>query len=329
MGDLFPSAGYIPVVQTAYFMEKYFSEEKYMQLEASGVIDRGTLDDTAKKGDFVNTPKLVQAAPFTRSDVTSTDTTGGTRISSNAGKLPVLRDVSINKISEHDDIRTGENFEVMLASSAGNQMAKRTVKQLDRSLKGALGAITTHTRTTYPSALTVQAVRQCKAQLGDQGQNLHTMLVHSKVWFDLVRDLIENYKYMGVTSGKIIEEGKLDTIMGIRNIIISDDLIPDAGTGSSTLSPAYNTYLLGEKCIYQEFQRLLNVQTWSDVRVQSTLHYVKFSMDYVLGPTAVKFSGSANPADDDFANSSNWAISTEDLRNANYASIVTVGGKFS
>lgn len=322
----FPSSSYIPVLQTGYFLEGLFSNEKYMQLEASGVIDRNTLSEVASKGDSIHIPKLAQAAPFVRCDVTDTAAATGTRISSNAGKLPVLRDVSINTLTTHDALRTGENFDPMLATSAGNQMAKRIIKQVDGALKGSLGALATHTKALGSNALTVQGVRQAKAKLGDQGQNLHTMLVHSKVWYDLVYDLIQNYKYMGITSGKIIEEGKLDTIMGIRNIVISDDLVPDAGATSSAGDDIYHTYLLGSASIYESFQRIIGVEEFNDVRVPSTMRFVKFSMDYVAGPRGLAFTGSDNPIDADFANSSNWAPRTEDHRNILVAQVTSLGG---
>ena len=326
----FPSSAYIPVVQTAFWLEGLFSTEKYQQLTASGVLDTGTLQETARKGDVVNIPRLVQAADYVRVAVTDTSAAAGTRISSNAGALPVLRDASINTLTKHDELRTGEDFSAMLSKSAGNKFAKRLIKQIDAGLGGALTAMATHTKNLGANALTVQAVRQAKAKLGDQGQNLHTMLIHSEVWYDLVYDLVQNYKYMGVTSGKIIEQGQLDTIMGIRNIIISDDLVESEGvTTKSAGDDVFTTYLLGEGSIYLAFQRLVEVEEFIDSRVPSTLQYIKFGMDYVAGPRGFAFTGSSNPLDADYANSSNWASRTEDHRNVMAAQVHSYGGVYA
>jgi hypothetical protein len=328
MADQYPSSGFVPIVNTFFYLEGLFSEEKYQQLVASKVLDTGTIDGTVSKGDYVTIPRVVQAADFSRVVLTDTAAAAGTRIASNSGVLSVLRDASINTLTKHDELRTGADFQAMLARSAGNKFAKRMISQLDNSLKGALNSYSIHTKALGNNPITVQGVRAAKAKLGDQGQNLRTMLMHSSVWYDLVYDLVQNYKYMGVTSGTIIEEGKLDTIMGVRNIIISDDITPDAGYTTSSQA-IYPTYLLGENSIYLAWQREVETEEFLDSRVPSTLHYIKFSMDYVVGPRAFKFTGGSNPSAGDLADDGNWTASTEDHRNVLAAQILSASGKYA
>lgn len=323
---------YVPIVQTRYLFQYFFSAPKFAQLMASGVLDIGTLDITKTAGDFVSIPQIVQATPFIRVDITDTSAASGTRVSTNDAKAPVIRDYSLNTFTESDMSRSGENFEMLLAQTAGNQLARRMLRQINNVLKGAIQVSGLNhindIHATGDGAATVQSIRATKALLGDQGSELHTALVNSKVWWDLSRDLVENYKYMGQTSGEIIMDGQLDRLMGIRNWIVSDDMVPDSGATSSAGDDIYFTWLLGDGALYLSYQKNLRDESFVDTRVPSTLFYSKFAMDYALAPRGMAYSGSANPTDANLADNSNWAQANEDSRNVRIVGLESLGGVY-
>jgi hypothetical protein len=329
----FPSSNYVPVQQTAYFLEGLFSEPKLAQMVAAGIFDVGELAAEVKKGDFVNIPKLVQFPDFGRVDITSTTavTANANRISSNAGKVPVLRDYGMAQLTTHDALRIGQDIDPMLFKSAGNKMAKRLIKQMHNSLTGGVGCTgINHTKALGANPITVNAVRQSKKLLSDQYSELDTCLIHPDVWFDLVYDLQTNYKYMGVVSGQIIMDGGLEMLMGVKKFIVTADLAPTDGvTTASAGDDVYTTWFMGAQAVYLGFQRNVLFEEFDDIRVPSTLRYLKASMDYVVSAKGVAFSGSANPLDTDISNTGNWAKATEDVRNIKIVKLSSYGNVYA
>ena len=330
-------ANYIPTSQTRYFREKLFSAPKFAQLMAAGVMGPDPMDaEVLSKGDVINLPKTVQAAAFGRVDLTSTTAASGTRVATNDGKAPVLRDYSLNYFLSHDQIRANENWRQHLDESAGNQASKNVISNLDNALKGALAAMTTsHTSNQTGSALTVQFIRGAKALLGDQYDTLDTMLVHSAAWADLIYDLTVNYKYSGNMSSEWLADGYISNVMGISKIIVSDDLTADAGATSSAGDDVYHTYIFnssdsvpGFQPIYFGYQSEARIEEFVDARVPSTQVHRKYSMDYVVGIRGVAYSAAITtnpPAKTDLATSGNWTPATEDHRNVGVVQVLSAG----
>lgn len=326
----FPSSSYIPTVQAGYVLEGLFSNAKFAQLMASGIFSMDTVENLVSDGgDFINVPSLVQMDDFARTDITSTSAVVGTRIASYAGKLPVLRDYSHKSLTEHDMIRTGENFFPMLARDAGNKVAKRVIKQLDGNLKACLTvAGVNHVKDTT-AACTVANLIAAKSKLGDQADTLSTMLVHSKVWVDLLRDFVATYSANAVVSGDVIKNGSLATVLGIGKIVISDDLTADAGATSSSGDDIYWTYFLAPGAIQFGYQAEPRVKIFEDSRVPSTLITFAYKMDYCVGVKGYSFGGSANPTDADYALYTNYSVATEDVRNIGAVALKSYGAVYA
>jgi len=323
---------YIPTIQSAYVLDSLFSDPKWTQLMSSGVIDFNTIQaafGAARNGDYVNVPQLIQSSDFGRADITTNGDGTFTAAATNDDKAVVLRDYAGNSWQKSDEIRSGENFLDKYSRTAGNKLAKRLLGQVGNVLNGAVDAITSpgtkaHTEDHTGSPITVHMVRAAKARLDDQGGNLNTALIHSHVWFDLVKDL-QGYNNLDIVGGEVIRSSRLAEIMGISNWIISDDM-PNVAAGFSTDDDnIYSTFLLGPESIYFAYQHDPEVELDSNVVRVSTVRYMKISMDYVLHCRGLAWGGSANPADADLATYTNWGYKTEDHRNIKAVKILSAG----
>lgn len=315
---------YSPVVQTRYLPQGLFSQQKFAALMASGALDVDTASLTKQGGEFVNVPKYVQAAAFGRVAVGATASASFTAFATNDGKVPVLRDYSGNKWYKHQLALANEDFGQKIALTIGNQLAKRSIKTLDMSMQGAVNAGTAPHKYASGSTLTVLAVQEGRAKMGDQADQLHTLLLHSKPWNSLLKDLISTYKYAGVWSGELIDNGQIETILGVRNVIVSDDLTPEAGATSSAGDDIYYSWLLGEGALYYSFQQEPYVDVWEDVTNADTIHYEKVAMDYVAAPRGFSMA-TANPTDANLLTSGLWTPAYEDHRNFNIVGVTSVG----
>lgn len=331
---------YIPISQTRYFRERLFSTPKFAQLMASGAMGPDELsNDVLAKGDLITLPKSVQAAAFGRVDLTSTTAASGTRVATNDGKAPVIRDYSLNYFLAHDEIRANENWREKLDATAGNQAAKSIIQNLDSSLQGALAALTTtHTSDKTGQAMTVQFIRGAKKLLGDQYDTLDTLLIHSAVWADLIYDLTTTYKYSGNLSGEWLMDGYITNVMGVSKIILSDDLTAEAGATSSAGDDVYHTYIFnssdtvpGFQPIYFGYQAEQRIEEFIDARVPSTQAFRKYSMDYVLGIRGMAYTAAITtnpPSKTDLATSGNWLMKSESHKNVGVVEIKSAGNVY-
>ena len=324
-------AGYIPVVQSKFMLEGLFSNAKFAQLMGSGLFDAATLASVIDKGgDFANVPLVVSAPDFTHIDLTSDAANTGTRISTNTGKIPICRDVSQVALTQVDRVRTGEEWIGKMSLSAGNKIAKRSIKQLDRILKATLTAQGTHIKDiTAASTKTVNigALQDCKTLLGDQAADLSIMLIHSKAVNNLYKELSgsasSGYAANAIVAGDMIRNGALNSILGVGTIIVSDDLTKEYGTGSSTGSDEYWTYLCRPNAVHFAYQEAPTFSEFVDSRVPSTMYTLSWRMEYCLGPKGFAWNTTANPDDTDLGDNTHWVVATEDHRNVGIVALVS------
>lgn len=199
-------AGYVPIVQSRFFLEGLFSSERFAQLMATGVLNIDHLQEVQIKADYITLPQAQQVDDFSSVDLTSTDVGSSTRVTTNNGRAPVVRHYTMKQATRHDDLRTGENWAELMAGTAGNKAAKDIIKTAVAAMKGALAvsgvnhtydvtAITGTASGALAGSLTVDALRNAKVLLGDQGEYITAALLHSKQWNQLLFDLQNNYKY--------------------------------------------------------------------------------------------------------------------------------------
>ena len=345
-------AGYLPIVQTRYLMQGLFSEEKFAMLLATGVLNVTNIgEDIIKKGDAINLPQAIQIDDLSDVDLTlPSSPPSPTRATTNNAKAPVLRKFVTMTATEHDNIRTGENWLNLFAESAGNKFAKNILVNLNAMLQGVInvaalahlydasgvvGATGSSGKTGVTGAMTVNALRAGKKLLGDQMQHVDTALINSQVWADLLWDLQNNYKYSGSMSGGWIENMDFQSLMGIKSFIVSDDITPVGVTESA--GSVYHTWLfksafgapdrgLGGPVVFG-YQAPPRFDMFHDARFSSSQDTYKWNQDYVLGVRGMAFGGTATPpALTDLANSTNWTVASNDTRNTGVIGIKSYGG---
>lgn len=311
---------YTPVVQTRYLPQGLFEEPKFAALMSSGALDVATIEEVfagKRAGDFVNIPRIVQAADFSRVAIGSTSSLSFTAVSTNDGKVPVLRDVSPNKWFMHQLAQTGEDLGMQVGKTIGNKLAKRYLNQIDRSLQGVINVSGVHLNditASSPVTLHALAVIDARAKLGDQADSCKTMMLHSKAWKSLLKDIISTYKYAGVWSGAIFSSGELEGILGIRNFIVTDAIASEAAQTSTTTQSHYYSWIFGEGALYFAYQQTPYIENWRDVTNIDTIHYERVDLDYVAAPRGFTMA-TANPTDANLSTPGTWTAAYEDHRN--------------
>jgi len=333
-------AGYIPVVQTPYLLESLFSQEKFKLLMASGVLNSVPLDGQINKGDKITIPTAIQADDFTVVDLSSVTAATGTRAATNNQIAPIVRHYTMMHFAEHDNVRTDENWRDLFAASAGNKLAKDVIKTLHTVLQGVInvGGLN-HLHDAQANPITTQDIRKAKKLLGDQGHNVDTMLIHPDCWSDLFYDLTTTYKFSGPMSGQWLANGQFESMFGIKNVIVSNDVTPIAAASSVYAGDQYYTWLFkanpdigaGEAGlggpVFFGYQAAPRYSEFVDTRVPSTLTNVKWNTDYCIGVRGMAYSGSyGSPATVDLLNSSNWAQANADDRQVGVVAIKSQGG---
>ena len=335
-------AGYLPVSQTSYLLESLFAQEKFAMLMASGVLNSAPMDGALSKGDYVTIPTAIQADDFSVVDLTSESAAGGTRATTNNQIAPIIRHYTQMTFAEHDNIRTQENWRELFSASAGNKLAKDVIVTLHRALQGAMNVSgLNHLQDEGANAITVGSIRKAKRLLGDQGHNVDTMLIHPDVWSDLFYDITTNYKYSGPMSGEWLANGAFESMFGVKNVIVSNDVAPIAAASSQYQGDQYYTWLFksapdveaGEENlggpVFFGYQAAPRFSEFVDTRVPSTLTYVKWNTDYALGIRGMAFSGgtTGSPTTANLLNSSLWSQANSDDRQVGVVGIKSQGAQ--
>ena len=307
-----------------------FSNKKLAQLLATGVVALGELDEAQKGGDYVNVPRVNLSADFARIDVTATSGASFTDVATTDDKAVVLRDYSGDKYSKADLARSGEQLGLLVSASVGEKLAKRILQQFARMTSAVIDQIDTpsadyHTLDATSNALTLNYFRQGRQKMRDAADDLNTCWIHSQVWGDLMYDLYTNYK-VDVVGGVLINNGRLESILGIGNFVISD-LSTNSGVGTGTTTDdRYHTILLGPGAIQLAFQKDVDTESDSDIDAPSSRIKVKHTVHYILHPKGMKWNSTANPTDAAYGTNSNWDEAYEDHRQVKLVKIISNGG---
>jgi hypothetical protein len=329
--------GYIPVAQTPYLIQGMFSQKKFAALLASGVLNAEAIDAAIRKGDSITIPQTIEVDDFSSVDLTSTVAVTGTRANTNNAKAPIVRKYTAMSFTEHDDVRTGENWREKFAVTAGNKLAKDAIITMHSMLQGVINVSGLNHLFTKSGTFVAQDIRAAKKLLGDQGDMVDTMMMHSQVFSDFIYDLTVNYKYAGTLSGEWLQDGYIESVFGVKNIIISDDLTATAGASSDASGDQYYTWLFKRNDaasaedglggpIYFGYQAEPRYAEFVDSRVPSTLFQPKWNTDYCIGVRGMTFNGPTNPLTTDLEQSSNWAQANNDSRNVGVVGIFSKGG---
>jgi len=328
-------AYFVKTIETDVMSRKMLENRIWSALIASGCIEYGALERFVRQGgSFVTIPKRNKVADLERVDISSASALSPTAMSTTSDKAVVLRDVSFNSYLKHDAMLSGDNISAGISADYGEKVAKRLIKQTSNVLTGAIQAIDTptsncHVKDLGNAALTAQAVRQAKYLLGDAADDLRVMLLHSKVFSDLLRDTSVTYSSLDSVSGTTVITGRVPGMFGLDMFIVSDQCYnSNVGTGSSG-DDRYHTYLLGANSVQIGWQAGPEIEVDKDITHPSTKNLVKITADYVVHLAGVAYTGSANPTDATIQTASNWNEAYEDHREVPAALIISNGNVYA
>lgn len=161
--------------------------------------------------------------------------------------------------------------------------------------------------------LSPRHVAEARSLLGDQGDKLTAVCMHSKVYYDLVErkaiDYVSTNEARGTTTtqsgGSLVAayggDVTVPTYMGLR-VIVSDDVQTD-GSGSST---EYATYFFTAGAVASGEQMAMQTETDRDILAKSDA--MSIDLHYCYHPVGAKWAvTTTNPTRAQLETVANWS----------------------
>ena len=285
----------IPEIFTPYVIEQTTQRDSFL---ASGVVAPMAELNATEGGDFVNVPffsanltgdfeVLSDSSSLTPSKI-STDKQVGVIL--HRGRAFESRDLAA--------LASGADPMAAIGQKIGAYIANQRQKDLLACLDGVFGSINANDSNSAffgltidsesgdtPTGLSPKHVAKARSILGDQGDKLTAVCMHSKVYYDLVERKMVDYVLASdgnggsaTASGGTIApayggDGTVPTYCGLR-VIVSDD-VSTTGSGAST---EYSTYFFTQGAVASGEQAGLTTETDRDILAKSDamavdLHY--------------------------------------------------------
>jgi len=313
----------IPEVFTPYVIEQTTQRDAFL---ASGVVrPMAELNAAEGGGDFINVP--FYAANLSGDFEVLSDSSSLT-----PGKITADKQVGVvlhrGRAFESRDLAAlaaGSDPMAAIGSKIADYINNQRQKDLLSCLAGVFGTVhTTSSSAAFfpltidgesgdtPTALSPRHVAEAKALLGDQGEKLAAICMHSKVYYDLVERRAVDYVLATDSSGgsatasggSIVQafgSPTVSTFMGLR-VIVSDDVNTN-GSGSST---EYATYFFTEGAIGSGEQLGLQTETDRDILAKSDA--MSIDLHYCYHPIGAKWGvTTANPTRAQLQTVGNWS----------------------
>jgi hypothetical protein len=313
----------IPEVFTPYVIEQTTQRDAFL---ASGVVQpMEELNAAEGGGDFIN-------VPFYKANLSGDFEVLSDSSSLTPGKITADKQVGVvlhrGRAFESRDLAAlaaGSDPMAAIGAKIADYIANQRQKDLLSCLAGVFGTVhTTSSSAAFfpltidgesgdtPTALSPRHVAEAKALLGDQGEKLTAICMHSKVYYDLVERRAVDYVLAtdsnggsATASGGSIAQAfgspTVPTFMGLR-VIVSDDVNTN-GTGAST---EYATYFFTEGAIGSGEQLGLQTETDRDILAKSDA--MSIDLHYVYHPIGAKWAVTdANPTRAQLQTVGNWS----------------------
>ena len=277
----------------------------------------------ATDGDTVN-------VPFWKANLTGdfevlTDSTSLT-----PGKITADKQVGVilhrGRAFESRDLAAlaaGSDPMAAIGAKVADYVANQRQKDLIKTLEGVFGSLTGSDSPAFSAlrfdtsgmaALGPRQVAKARALLGDQGDKLQAIALHSAVYYDLVERKAIDYvlasetrgggtvattgiapAFGGSVAGAYGTNYQVPFYLGMR-VIVSDDLAPT--------STNYPVYFFTAGAIASGEQ--LSMQTETDRDILAKSDAMSIDLHYCYHPIGAKWGGSANPTQAQLATVGNW-----------------------
>ena len=311
----------IPEVFTPYVIEQTTLRDAFL---ASGVVQPMAELNATEGGDYVN-------VPFWKANLTGDFEVLSDSTSLTPGKITADKQVGVilhrGRAFEARDlaaIAAGSDPMAAIGAKMADYVANQRQKDLIKCLEGVFGSLTGSDSPAFSAlrfdtsgmtALGPRQVAKARSLLGDQGDKLTAVAMHSAVYYDLVeRKAID---YVSAAEARITGAGSdaanpdafagsvagaygnvtVPTYMGLR-VIVSDDLAPS--------STNYPVYFFTQGAIASGEQLALQTETDRDILAKSDA--MSIDLHYCYHPVGAKWGvTTVNPTPAQLATVGNWS----------------------
>jgi hypothetical protein len=313
----------IPEVFTPYVIEQTTARDAFL---ASGVVAPMAELNATEGGDFVN-------VPFFSANLSGDFEVLSDSSSLTPGKISTDKQVGVilhrGRAFESRDLAAlaaGSDPMAAIGQKIGAYIANQRQKDLLACLDGVFGSINANSNSSAffdlcidsesgdtPTGLSPRHVAKAKAILGDQGDKLTAVCMHSKVYYDLVERKMVDYVLASdgnggsaTASGGTIApayggDNTVPTYCGLR-VIVSDD-VSTTGSGSST---EFSTYFFTTGAVASGEQAGLTTETDRDILAKSDA--MAIDLHYTYHPVGSKWAvTTVNPNRTQLATVGNWS----------------------
>jgi hypothetical protein len=295
----------IPDIWNPYIEEQTTLRNAFF---TSGVIQPIAALNGSEGGDFINLPNWVANLSGDAEVLTdSTSLTPG-NIEADKQRAVVLHRGRAFGARDLAGMAAGSDPLAAIGNKVGAYIANEQQKDLLAALTGAFGTalsgLSVGTASAYPTAAMVSGAR---AKLGDQGEKLSVMALHSSAYYELVTLKALDYVSademgasapVGGTRVPSFGDVRVPTYMNMR-VVVSDDLGED------------DVFFFTPGAIASGQQAGLRSETDRDILAKAS--YVSFDWHPVYHPIGTRYVGtSANPNRTALADGDNWEKVFED-----------------
>ena len=313
----------IPEVFTPYVIEQTTFRDAFL---ASGVVQPMAELNATEGGDFIN-------VPFWKANLSGDFEVLTDSSSLTPGKIQADKQVGVilhrGRAFEARDLAAlaaGSDPMAAIGAKIADYIANQRQKDLLSCLAGVFGTLgTTSSSAAFfpltidgesgdtPTVLSPRHVAEAKSLLGDQGDKLTAIAMHSKVYYDLVErkaiDYVSSNEARGSSTtqsgGSLVAAygGSVDvpTYCNLR-VIVSDD-VQTEGSGSTT---EYATYFFTQGAIASGEQMAMQTETDRDILAKSDA--MSIDLHYVYHPVGAKWGvTTTNPTRAQLATVGNWS----------------------
>jgi hypothetical protein len=314
----------IPEVFTPYVIEQTTQRDAFL---ASGVVQPMAELNATEGGDFIN-------VPFWKANLSGDFEVLSDSSSLTPGKIQADKQVGVilhrGRAFEARDLAAlaaGSDPMAAIGAKIADYIANQRQKDLLSCLAGVFGSIgSTSASAAFfpltidgesgdtPTTLSPRHVAEARSLLGDQGDKLAAVAMHSKVYYDLVERKAIDYvtetdarltssvtDFVGGSIAGAYGNPTVPTYMGLR-VIVSDDVQTD-GSGSST---EYATYFFTQGAIASGEQMAMQTETDRDILAKSDA--MSIDLHYCYHPVGAKWGvTTSNPTRAQLATVGNWS----------------------
>lgn len=315
----------VPEVFTPYVIEQTTARDAFL---ASGVVAPMTELDATEGGDFVKVPSWSANLSGDFEVLTDSSSLTPGKIGTGQQTAVVLHRGRAWESRDLAALAAGADPMAAIGDKVASYVANQRQKDLIKTLDGCFGSLTANTSSSALFSLSVDSesgdtrttlnprtVAKARAKLGDKGESLSAIAMHSAVFYDLVErkaiDYVTNSEARGggtvattniapVFGGSMAAaygDVSVPNYLGLR-VIVSDDLVPTSTT--------YPVYFFTPGAIASGEQMGLRTETDRDILAKSDA--MSIDLHYVYHPVGVKWNVSTvNPTQAQLATAANWA----------------------